>query len=97
MRHPARSCARVAHSAKASTEPSLEVALERPAVGHLLPATDPWLPYPRQHEPFGRGVLGHTWEGMKRRGDEKKEGREERERRKQGWEKRRRGGKEEEG
>jgi hypothetical protein len=38
----------------------LEVALERPAVGHLLPAGDPWLPYPRQHEPFGRGVLGHT-------------------------------------
>ena len=38
----------------------LEVALERPAVGHLLPASDPWLSYPRQHEPFGRGVLGHA-------------------------------------
>ncbi len=38
----------------------LEVAPERPAVGHLLAASDPWLPYPRQHEPFGRGVLSHT-------------------------------------
>ena len=38
----------------------LEVALERPAVGHLLAAGDPRLRYPRQHEPFGRTALGHA-------------------------------------
>ena len=38
----------------------LEVALERPAISHLLSARDTWLPHPRQHEPFGCAVLGHA-------------------------------------
>ena len=38
----------------------LEVALERPAVGHLLAAGDSGLWHPRQHEPFRRAVLGHA-------------------------------------
>ena len=35
----------------------LEVALERPAISHLLSARDTWLPHPRQH---GCAVLGHA-------------------------------------
>ena len=38
----------------------LEVAIERPAVSHLLSARDTWLPHPRQHEPFGCVILGHA-------------------------------------
>ena len=38
----------------------VEVALERPAVGHLLAAGDSRLRHPRQHEPFRRTILGHA-------------------------------------
>jgi hypothetical protein len=38
----------------------LEIALERPAVGHFLAASDPRLQHPRQHEPFGRATFEHT-------------------------------------
>ena len=45
--HPARSCARGAHSVKAAGR------LKRPAEGHFLAASDSRLRDPREHEAFG--------------------------------------------
>ena len=38
----------------------VQVALKRPAVGHLLAAGDTGLSYPGEHEGHGEAVLGHA-------------------------------------
>ncbi len=57
--HPARSCARGAHSVKAALDVEVvQVALKRPTVGHFLAAGDARLRDRREHEALGEAVLG---------------------------------------
>ena len=59
--HPARPCARRAHSVNSVGRPKwIQAALKRSAIGHLLAAGDAGLSDPGEHEAPGEAVLGHT-------------------------------------